>query len=84
MLIACALERKWPVISEDKKILMHMKREGIPYFNALMMLNFLLLEERLDLEEHSMYFRRLVQFARYSPEVLEYGKMIYTAIVNRE
>jgi hypothetical protein len=82
-LIHCAIESRWPVISEDKKILMRAKREGIPYFNALMMLNFLLFEKRLDLEAHSMHFGRLVQIAWYGSDVLEYGKSIYTEIVCR-
>jgi hypothetical protein len=82
-LIHCAIESRWPVISEDRKILMRLKREGIPYFNALMMLNFLLFEKRLDLEAHSLHFERLVEIAWYGSDLLEFGKRIYSEIVGR-
>jgi hypothetical protein len=83
-LIACALEMRWPLISEDKAILMQLKREGIPYFNALMMLNFLLLTKWIDVKEHAAYFERLKHIAWYSPQVLEVGKSIYALIVTHQ
>lgn len=79
--IACALVHRFPVISEDKKILSHMKKEKIPYFNALMMLNFLLFRERISVKSYSMYFERLKHFAWYSSYVLEFSIDIYSAIL---
>ncbi len=81
-LIATALKLRWPVVSEDKSILLHMQRSKLPYYNALMMLNFLLFRKRIDLKRHAMYFRRLKQCAWYSPYVWEYGKNIYNAIAD--
>jgi hypothetical protein len=81
-LITAALELRWPLISEDKNILLHMRRAELPYFNSLMMLNFLLFKKRIALKSHAMYLERLKQRARYSPHVWEFGKDIYNAIAH--
>jgi hypothetical protein len=81
-LITIALELRWPVISEDKNILMHVERTNLPYFNALMMLNFLLFRRRIDLRSHALYLERLKQCAWYSPPVWEYGKEIYNTVAH--
>jgi hypothetical protein len=78
-LITAALQLRWPVISEDRNILMHMRRVKLPYFNSLMMLNFLLFKNRIDLKSHALYLERLKQYAWYSPSVWEFGKNIYNA-----
>jgi hypothetical protein len=79
-LITAALELRWPVISEDGDILLHMRRANLPYFNALMMLNFLLFRERIDLKSHAIYLERLKRVAWYSPYVWEFGKNVYNTI----
>lgn len=81
-LIRAALELRWPVISEDKDILLHVRRANLPYFNSLMMLNLLLFRRRIDLKTHAIYFQRLKQCARYSPYVWEYGKNIHNTIAH--
>jgi hypothetical protein len=81
-LITAALQLRWPVISEDKNILLHIRRAKLPYFNSLMMLNFLLFRRRIDLNSHGIYFERLKQCARYGPDVWEFGKNIYKTITN--
>ena len=48
MLIACALDSNLAMISEDKAILNAMRREKATYFNALMMLNLLLLSNKIS------------------------------------
>jgi hypothetical protein len=80
-LIACALAQGTPVISEDKRILSHMDKEGVPYFNALMMLHFLLFREVVTTERHFMYFHELKRYAWYSDSVLEFAEKVYHAIV---
>jgi hypothetical protein len=79
-LISCALERCLPVISEDKKILMAMKRANRPFFNSLMMLSFLLYRRHIDIQEYDRYRRALEKFARYSADVWKYGSKIQLAI----
>ena len=81
-LITAALELKWPVISEDRNILLHVEKAEHPYFNALMMLNFLLFRNRIDLRSYAIYVERLKQHAWYSPHVWEYGKNIYNTITD--
>lgn len=81
-LITAALKLRWPVISEDRKVLLRTERANLPYFNSLMMLNFLLYRKRINPKSHAMYFDRLKQYARYSPHVWEFGKNIYNAIAD--
>jgi len=79
-LIACAMDLRLPVISEDKKILMTMKRADRPYFNALMMLLFLLYRRRIKNQQYVQYYLALKKFARYSDEIWEYGEKVRTVI----
>lgn len=81
-LITAALQLRWPVISEDRNILIHMRRAKLPYFNSLMMLNFLLFKNRIDLKSHVLYHERLKKYAWYNPYVWEYGKNICDAIAD--
>jgi hypothetical protein len=80
VLIACALKNKLAMISEDKGILLAMQRAQAPYFNALMMLNFLLLVQRIDDDGYQSYHSALKHIARYSEAVWEFGEKIYTAV----
>ena len=79
-LVACALHFGLPVISEDKKILMAMKSAKRPFFNSLMMLNFLLYRQMIDNRQYTQYHQALKQFARYSDEIWKYGAKIHAAI----
>ena len=79
-LISCALDLSLPVISEDKKILMAMKRANRPFFNSLMMLNFLLYRRQIRNQQYIQYHQALKNFARYSDEIWKYGARIKTAI----
>lgn len=69
----CAMEKQLPVISEDKSILMKAKKANLPYYNALMMLNWLLFKQKVNQEKYLLYFSSLKKIARYSQEVWEYG-----------
>jgi hypothetical protein len=79
-LVSCALHDDLPVISEDKKILAAMKRARRPYFNALMMLNFLLYRQKIHDAQYMRYHRSLKKFARYSEDIWQYGTQIHAAI----
>jgi hypothetical protein len=79
-LVACALRFGLPLISEDKKILMAMKSAKKPFFNSLMMLNFLLYRQMIDNQQYAQYHLALRQFARYSDDVWQYGAQIHAAI----
>jgi len=79
-LVSCALHYDLPVISEDKKILAAMKRARRPFFNALMMLNFLLYHQKIQSPQYFQYHRALKKFARYSDDIWQYGAHIHAAI----
>ena len=79
-LVACALRFDLPVISEDKKILMAMKSARKPFFNSLMMLNFLLYRQMIDNRQYAQYHLALRQFARYSDEIWQYGARIHASV----
>jgi N-acetylglutamate synthase-like GNAT family acetyltransferase len=81
-LIDCALVLNLPVISEDRKILLRLDRKKVPYFNALMMLNYLLYNGDISFESHSVFFKNLRSVSRYSDSVLAFSKEIYRHIVN--
>lgn len=80
-LVAVAIAKKLPVISEDKKLLLKIKQESLPYFNALMMLNFLVLKKIIDKNEYFDYLEKLKQIARYNQKVWEYGHDVFLRIV---
>lgn len=79
-LIDCAQDNNIPLITEDKKMLLACQRAGIPHFNALMILLFLLFEHTISSEEFSQRLAALKSIARYSTFVWEYGKIVASAI----
>ena len=79
-LISCALDLSLPLISEDKKILMAMKRAEKSFFNSLMMLNFLLYHRRIQHQQYIQYHLALKKFARYSDDIWQYGAKILAAV----
>ena len=80
-LVLCAIDRQLPLISEDKQILMRMKRANLPYYNALMMLNWLLFNRNIDQEDYARYYSKLREIARYSEQIWKYGEKIHTWIL---
>jgi hypothetical protein len=79
-LISCALENKLAMISEDKIILRAMQRAEAPYYNSLMMLNFLLFSQKIDDDSYRRYYSALKNIARYSDEIWEFGNFIYSTV----
>jgi len=80
-LVTLAQSLQLPLVSEDRKVLINASRKGIPFYNSLMMLNFLLYNKSIDTEMFSIYLKRLTAFARYSEEVLLYGKEVTRMIL---
>jgi len=78
----CALQNDLPVISEDKKILTLVKKTHLPYFNVLMMLNFLSYIEAIDQNQYSRFYASLQKIAWYSPRIWAYGDRIRRVIEN--
>jgi hypothetical protein len=80
--IQCVQERQCAVISEDKHILLAVKRANLPYYNALMMLNWLLFEELIEDPQYQTHYSALRTCARYSDKVWEYGAAVHRSIQN--
>jgi len=76
-LVQCAYERQLAVISEDKQILLSAKRACLPYYNALMMLNWLLFKGLIQQSHYHRYHAALQTCARYSDAVWNYGEAVH-------
>lgn len=57
--VEAAKHLKIPVISEDKKVLMSAKKANLPYFNSLMILNFLIYKGVILEETEENFFKAL-------------------------
>ncbi len=75
-LLLLAKNLQLPLVSEDRKVLMSASRNGITYYNSLMMLNFLLYNKSIDTEMFSLFLQQLTLFAHYSEKVLLFGKEV--------
>jgi hypothetical protein len=80
-LMSCAMFLGLPVIADDRKILLRLDREKISYFNALMMLHFLLFRGRIATERHRLFFQKLKDCAWYSSSVLTFAKAVYFCVL---
>ena len=81
-LIRICVKDKLMLISEDKKLLLDAQENNIPYFNSLMMLNFLLLKKKIRQKEYASLLEKLKSVARYRKDVWEFGAEVNNAISN--
>lgn len=79
-LFDCAKYNNTPLITDDKKILSACRKAGIPHFNALMILLFLLFTHTITPDDFSQRLETLKSIARYSTFVWEYGEIVASAI----
>ena len=70
-----------PIISEDRQILMRAGKLNLSYFNTLMVLNFLLYKNALNLLEYQTAMDKLRDTARYSDEIYEFGARVFAEIL---
>jgi len=70
-----------PVLSEDKEVLENARKNGLHYYNTLMMLNYLLLKQRITKKEYPEYLQRLIDISHYSEDILEYGTLLNQSIL---
>lgn len=78
-----ALSLNLPLISEDRKLLRGFGETGLPFYNSLMMLHYLLYRGLLAIREHDACLTRLLAVARYSQKVLTYGNTLYMEVLKR-
>ncbi len=80
-LIKLAVERDLPVLSEDLEVLTCARKQALSYYNSLMMLNYLLLKERVSVSEYTDYLTRLKKISHYGDDILDYGTRIFKLII---
>jgi hypothetical protein len=81
-LVAAAVRRKLALVSEDKYILKKAQQYHLPFYNTLMMLNFLLYKRVISSEKYTAFCEVLHSFAWYSPPIWEYSRQLYLEICN--
>ena len=74
--LACKLQL--PVFSEDRQVLLAAQRLGLHYYNTLMILLALLLQEKISCAEYHSSAAALRKFARYSPAVWLAGEQVFS------
>ena len=80
---ALAYSKGIPVISEDKKVLLQVRSYGLPFFNALMMVNFLFCRDVIDSARLKEAIHALTTFAWYHADVFEYGDLVARTIITK-
>ena len=79
-LLSVAFKQNLPIISEDKKILFALEKSGKPYFNSLMMLNFLFYKNEISATDFNQFLIRLKDIAWYGQSVWEFGEKVFASI----
>lgn len=79
-LVQAAADLGLPLISEDKHVLRAARNAAVPFFNALVMLNYLLWARRVDRGQFDDHLVRLKQFAWYAPEIWKYSQRMTDTI----
>ncbi|TVR32438.1 MAG: hypothetical protein EA404_07865 [Spirochaetaceae bacterium] len=83
LLFSAVLKAQLPLISEDRTLLVKAADHGLAYYNALMVLNLLLLRRRLTPAAYSEHARLLQRATRYSAEVQQFGQAVYRQILKQ-
>jgi hypothetical protein len=78
-----AVKKNLPVISEDKKVLSEASKASIPYYNTLMILNYLLYKKRIIPDQYDHFHKELLSVSRYSPFVLAYGEIVKDKVIEK-
>lgn len=81
--LAAARRKKLPLISEDRKLLLRADTAGLVYYNALVMIEFLLYRKALSPAACEDRRAALTAAARYSPRVLAWAEGLHWAVVKR-
>lgn len=79
--VELAIKRKISVLSEDREVLLNASSKRLNYYNALMILNYILLKGRILPDEYPLYHQRLLEISHYSKDILIYGSYINKLIL---
>ena len=70
-----------PVLSEDRQVLRHACRLDLNYYNTLMVVLALCVQQRLPVASFPGHRQRLCAFARYGAKVLAVGDAVYRELL---
>ena len=68
---------KWPVITEDKGIIKDLQVKQLPFFNALLVLEYLSFRKLIVPEDYSRCSIQLLACARYGLEIIEFARAVH-------
>ena len=77
LLVFNAFRLGWPLITEDQGIIRQLETQKTPYFNALMILEFMYWKRVLSHRSYIGHHRKLLKHAWYSSEVLEFCDAVH-------
>ncbi len=69
-----------PVLSEDKAVLLAAKREQLPYYNCLMILLALHVQQIISRSKYLEFRQQLLVFARYGSNVTSFEDKLFRAL----
>ena len=81
--VELAKQKGVSVLSEDLEVLKNAGMQNLPYYNTLMVLNYLLFKGRISLSEYPEYLNRLIEISHYSKDVLTYGSELNKLIIEK-
>ncbi len=81
--LAVAIKTRRALLSDDRKLLMAADRLRLPYYNALCIVELLLLRGALSETQHQTCWNHLMEHAHYSGPVLKAGRALHTAVVKQ-
>lgn len=84
VLVQTAVDLQAGVFSEDKKVLLTARRQGLCYYNSLMIVPALYSRKEISRNTCEQLIVRLLSFARYSEKVQDYGRELFARLVQRE
>jgi hypothetical protein len=82
-IVQVAEDLRLPVISEDKKILMAAGNSGLPFFNTLMIMNFLIYKNKIDYYQYHVSLNLLRKEAYYEAFIFDFGNAVYKKIMEQ-
>jgi len=84
VLVQTAIDLQAGVLSEDKKVLLTARRQGLCYYNSLMIILALYSRKGISSSTCEQRLACLLSFARYSEKVQSYGRELFKRLVQGE
>ncbi len=80
-LVWWARRLNWPVLTEDLGVIRQLAKQRTPYFNALIMLEFLFFKSQIGPDQYADCLRRLLENAWYGPNIVRFGEVLHCVVL---